>query len=139
MYYYYMLSCIGIRNIWWKKHLTTLQISQFVVDLVLCLSAWLNGYTERSCNGTAEGAIIGVGLIGLYLILFLQFYGRTYVRKDENVVVEKKVENEEVREEEENEENDNEEEENEEEGEEEEEEESEEEESPVKGRKLKKD
>lgn len=33
MYYYYACASIGIK-IWWKKYLTTLQITQFVIDLV---------------------------------------------------------------------------------------------------------
>ena len=36
MYYYYACASISIR-IWWKKHLTTLQITQFAVDLVAIL------------------------------------------------------------------------------------------------------
>ena len=31
-YYYYLMTTAGYK-IWWKKYLTTLQISQFVIDL----------------------------------------------------------------------------------------------------------
>lgn len=81
MYYYYMLTSIGVRNIWWKQNLTTLQISQFVVDLVVCFIAWGYGYTAKGCNGTEEAALIGVGLIGAYLLLFLRFFYKTYMNK----------------------------------------------------------
>lgn len=31
-YYYYFMTAAGYK-IWWKKYLTTLQITQFVIDL----------------------------------------------------------------------------------------------------------
>lgn len=34
MYYYYAMSAIKVR-VWWKKHLTTLQICQFIIDIVV--------------------------------------------------------------------------------------------------------
>jgi fatty acid elongase 3 len=33
MYYYYWATAGG-RKIWWKKYLTTMQITQFVIDLI---------------------------------------------------------------------------------------------------------
>lgn len=34
MYYYYFMTAAGYK-IWWKKYLTTLQITQFVIDLFI--------------------------------------------------------------------------------------------------------
>ncbi len=34
MYYYYARTAISSKPVWWKKHLTTMQITQFVIDLV---------------------------------------------------------------------------------------------------------
>eukprot|EP00158_Paraphelidium_tribonemae_P009541 Partr_v1_DN28895_c1_g1_i1_m34397 putative fatty acid elongase len=35
MYYYYARTAISSSPVWWKKHLTTMQIVQFVIDLVI--------------------------------------------------------------------------------------------------------
>src|SRR5690606_16927630 len=37
-YYYYTLATLGIRS-WWKQYLTMLQITQFVIDIVVCYTA----------------------------------------------------------------------------------------------------
>lgn len=33
MYYYYARTSVSTKRVWWKKHLTTMQITQFVIDL----------------------------------------------------------------------------------------------------------
>lgn len=92
MYYYYALASIKIQP-WWKRYLTQLQIVQFVVDIAACvyasshepvvsglgLGALLSG--RASCNGTLEGAVVGVGIIFSYLVLFLVFYANTYLAR----------------------------------------------------------
>lgn len=35
MYYYYAVTTLGYK-VWWKRHLTTMQIVQFVIDVVVC-------------------------------------------------------------------------------------------------------
>jgi len=81
MYYYYAVSAVGIR-VWWKKYLTTLQILQFVVDVVACSYAYAifiaNGMSYAACYGTQVGAVTGILILTSYLILFIQFYFRTY-------------------------------------------------------------
>lgn len=82
MYYYYMLQAMGIR-VWWKKHVTTLQISQFVLDLYGCFYCF--GYRlihgHESCQGTDYGAIWGCGILSSYLVLFINFFVNTYSEK----------------------------------------------------------
>ncbi|GBE77948.1 GNS1/SUR4 membrane protein [Sparassis latifolia] len=86
MYYYYFATAGGAR-IWWKKHLTTMQIVQFVVDLFVVYFAtysyfsatYLKGWpTMGSCAGTESAALFGCGLLSSYLGLFIQFYVNTY-------------------------------------------------------------
>ena len=84
MYYYYALSALKIR-VWWKKYLTTLQISQFIVDVVIIGYGYatfiMAGFDENVCYGTQTGALVGLAVLTSYLILFLQFYYRTYNNK----------------------------------------------------------
>lgn len=84
MYYYYALSALKIR-VWWKKYLTTLQISQFIVDVVIIGYAYASfikaGFDVNVCYGTQTGAIVGLAVLTSYLLLFLQFYFRTYSKK----------------------------------------------------------
>ncbi|KAL3898474.1 MAG: hypothetical protein SGCHY_002717 [Lobulomycetales sp.] len=96
MYYYYALSAIGIR-VWWKKYLTSLQIAQFVVDLVTIFYASfvlvssssepgavvvrkLFGISkgEEPCHGTVTAAFVGCFVITSYLVLFIRFFAQTY-------------------------------------------------------------
>ncbi|KAI9136055.1 ELO family [Paraphysoderma sedebokerense] len=110
MYWYYALSTLGVR-VWWKKYLTTLQITQFVIDLGVIYYAagrlWLGTYTgpnstkstvlnfldlsthpflhsekwNVSCAGTEKSAAVGVFILTSYLGLFVDFYVRTYLMK----------------------------------------------------------
>ena len=89
MYYYYMRSAAGVR-IWWKQHLTTLQIVQFVLDLGFI---YFCSYTYFACTyfpwipnvgkcaGTEGAALFGCGLLTSYLFLFINFYRITYNAK----------------------------------------------------------
>ncbi|CAN8072564.1 unnamed protein product [Agarophyton chilense] len=83
MYYYYAMSALRIR-IWWKKHLTTLQILQFIVDVGAVGYAYttfiLSGFDENVCYGTTKGALVGLGILTSYLLLFIRFYMQTYKR-----------------------------------------------------------
>ncbi|RKP14578.1 ELO family [Piptocephalis cylindrospora] len=89
MYYYYLLSSFGIR-VWWKKHLTTLQISQFVIDLGIIYfctyTYWASTYypsfpSMGTCAGTETAAFFGCFSISSYLLLFVQFFIETYQKK----------------------------------------------------------
>ncbi|KAI9019959.1 putative elongation of fatty acids protein 2 [Hyaloraphidium curvatum] len=91
MYYYYArTNMFPGEQIWWKRHLTTLQITQFVIDLVIC---YLNTYTHFAhdyypslpnygpCAATDFAALFGSGLLSTYLLLFVDFFVRTYIEK----------------------------------------------------------
>jgi len=89
MYYYYFITTLspGIK-LWWKKYLTSLQISQFVIDLFVVYYAsysyfaWTYGRhllsTKGSCSGSEGAAIFGCALLTSYLFLFIAFYQKTY-------------------------------------------------------------
>ncbi|BGP12818.1 hypothetical protein JCM10213_008079 [Rhodosporidiobolus nylandii] len=89
MYYYYFMTAAGYK-IWWKRYLTTLQITQFVIDLFTVYFAsysyfsatyWPNFPTMGSCAGTEGAAIFGCALLTSYLFLFIAFYKKTYNAK----------------------------------------------------------
>lgn len=83
---YYFQSARGIR-IWWKKYITILQITQFVIDLGFVYFAsytyfastyfsWLPNYGR--CAGEEFAAISGMCILSSYLVLFISFYFATY-------------------------------------------------------------
>ncbi|KAK4694864.1 hypothetical protein P7C70_g8661, partial [Phenoliferia sp. Uapishka_3] len=86
MYYYYFATAAG-RTIAWKKYITTMQISQFVVDLLVVYFASYNLFASRfaptlphvgKCSGSEGAAVFGCGLLTSYLFLFIAFYRATY-------------------------------------------------------------
>ncbi|CAE6493185.1 unnamed protein product [Rhizoctonia solani] len=90
MYYYYWATAGG-RKIWASraplKYLTTMQITQFVIDLFAVYFAsysyfsttyWPFLPTMGTCSGTEGAALFGCGLLTSYLFLFIDFYIRTY-------------------------------------------------------------
>ncbi|KAJ1986431.1 Fatty acyl-CoA elongase/Polyunsaturated fatty acid specific elongation enzyme [Coemansia spiralis] len=90
MYFYYFLASCGIHP-WWKKYVTTLQIVQFVIDLGFVYFCTYHLIASRyypsilpfygTCSGTEEAAIFGCALLSSYLLLFIQFFQRTYSKK----------------------------------------------------------
>ncbi|THH34129.1 hypothetical protein EUX98_g93 [Antrodiella citrinella] len=86
MYYYYYATAGGAR-IWWKKYLTTMQITQFVIDLCAVYFGTYSYYAATyyhflpnigTCAGTEYAALFGCGLLSSYLVLFINFYIQTY-------------------------------------------------------------
>ncbi|KAI8321454.1 GNS1/SUR4 membrane protein [Martensiomyces pterosporus] len=90
MYFYYFLASCGIHP-WWKKYVTTIQITQFIIDLgfvyfctyQLIASRFYTGILPYygTCSGTEEAAFFGCMLLSSYLLLFIQFFQRTYSKK----------------------------------------------------------
>jgi fatty acid elongase 3 len=100
MYYYYFMASAGYK-IWWKKYLTTLQISQFVIDLFIVYFASYSYFTAEyfprmptmgSCSGSEAAAVIGCVLLTSYLFLFIAFYRKTYKKAAASKAAAKKVE-----------------------------------------------
>ncbi|CAO3692675.1 unnamed protein product [Rhizopus stolonifer] len=89
MYYYYCRTAAGAK-IWWKKYLTTMQITQFVIDLSVVYFCTYTFFTSThwphlphlgQCSGTETSALFGCGLLSSYLLLFINFYIMTYKKK----------------------------------------------------------
>ena len=86
MYFYYFLAALKIK-VWWKMAVTILQITQFIIDLIVCYGCtmvllfetleWSNWH----CSGTTFSAIFGCSLLTSYLFLFVLFFGKTYNTK----------------------------------------------------------
>jgi fatty acid elongase 3 len=92
-YYYY--GTAGGRRFWWKQHVTTMQISQFVIDLSIVYYASFQLFSHRyhnthpyssflpatkDCAGSENAALLGCGLLSSYLVLFIQFFIATYIK-----------------------------------------------------------
>ncbi|KIJ21750.1 hypothetical protein PAXINDRAFT_165152 [Paxillus involutus ATCC 200175] len=86
MYYYYYATAGGAR-IWWKKYLTSMQITQFVIDLFVVYFGTYQHFAYArfpyfphiaNCAGTESAALLGCGLLSSYLVLFIKFYIETY-------------------------------------------------------------
>ncbi|ORZ03196.1 GNS1/SUR4 family-domain-containing protein [Syncephalastrum racemosum] len=86
MYYYYFRTAAGAK-IWWKRYLTTMQITQFIIDLFavyfctytyFAYTYWPHLPNMGSCAGTETSALFGCGLLSSYLFLFINFYRMTY-------------------------------------------------------------
>lgn len=81
MYTYFMLKAlgIGVPSVV-SKSITTLQLSQFFVGLVCVVLAAVRLWQGKECNTTETCAIIGLIIYGSYLVLFLNFFYRRYVK-----------------------------------------------------------
>jgi len=88
MYYYYYATAGGAK-IWWKKYLTSMQITQFIIDLFAVYfgtySYYVHTYWPKAglpylgnCAGTETAALLGCGVLSSYLVLFIKFYIQTY-------------------------------------------------------------
>jgi len=82
MYYYYLAQTLGF-DVWWKKYLTTGQIIQFCLDLIGIGTWWYYFLVEeRNCSGNIPSLFFANFVLGSFLLLFLNFYRKTYNRKD---------------------------------------------------------
>ncbi|KAI7869972.1 fatty acid elongase [Spinellus fusiger] len=86
MYYYYYRTSLGYK-IWWKKYLTSMQIIQFVIDLLVVYACSYTYYAYTftngmpnfgNCAGKDLPAVFGCFLLTSYLFLFINFYHATY-------------------------------------------------------------
>ncbi|KAG1733733.1 GNS1/SUR4 membrane protein [Suillus lakei] len=105
MYYYYFAT-VGGAKFWWKKHLTIIQILQFVLDLGFITFFGYHHFTTENmvylprmgdCPALIAGehdsrllAACTVLILGSYLFLFLDFYRKSYKpRNRDRISVEK--------------------------------------------------
>ncbi|KAG2111357.1 GNS1/SUR4 membrane protein [Suillus clintonianus] len=86
MYYYYYATAGGAK-FWWKKYLTAMQIIQFIIDLFIFYFGLYQHYVHKyfpalphfgDCSGSEPAALFGCALLTSYLMLFVDFYMRTY-------------------------------------------------------------
>jgi len=80
MYYYFGVSVLGV-NVWWKKYITLMQISQFIADLVGNSIAFYYYYSGYNCASTPSSVLFGQAVILSFLVLFINFYRHTYNEK----------------------------------------------------------
>ncbi|KAJ7080442.1 putative FEN1-fatty acid elongase [Mycena epipterygia] len=83
LYYYYFITSNGYQPSW-KKHLTALQITQFLVVGSTVLSASTVSHfsaTHKTCSITPFAASVGAFILSSYLLLFVEFYFTAYVKK----------------------------------------------------------
>ncbi|XP_050440797.1 elongation of very long chain fatty acids protein 7-like [Adelges cooleyi] len=76
MYSYYFLAALGPhmqKYLWWKKYLTLMQITQFVIILT-----WYTGLFSFQCDFPKTYMAYMFCNICLFLYLFTMFYKKTY-------------------------------------------------------------
>jgi len=96
MYSYYAMAAAGHRpGVLVKSSLTAVQICQFVIGVTAACYGFgvyvAGGWDTGACWGTQLGAASGIGVLGLYLVLFVRFFRHTYF-PDERLRGGKKVE-----------------------------------------------
>jgi len=79
MYYYYLLQTLN-QDVWWKSYLTSMQIAQFVFDLVF-LVPWFFYNSEGQCSGSYFAAGVSYFVLGSFLVLFINFYIQNYTSR----------------------------------------------------------
>eukprot|EP01103_Thecamoeba_quadrilineata_P004978 TRINITY_DN1483_c0_g1_i1.p1 TRINITY_DN1483_c0_g1~~TRINITY_DN1483_c0_g1_i1.p1 ORF type:complete len:277 (-),score=9.05 TRINITY_DN1483_c0_g1_i1:109-909(-) len=76
MYWYYFNASLG-HNLWWKKYLTQLQMTQFVINFV-GLIFWIYYELTYDCAGTIGTSILSLFTMITFFLLFLRFYLKAY-------------------------------------------------------------
>uniref|UniRef100_A0A6E8VSI2 Elongation of very long chain fatty acids protein n=1 Tax=Anopheles coluzzii TaxID=1518534 RepID=A0A6E8VSI2_ANOCL len=79
MYFYYMLSAMGYRDIWWKKYMTEVQIIQFIICIAHCINALATG-----CPFPRFITTLLLINASIFLALFMNFYIESYKRKSKS-------------------------------------------------------
>lgn len=100
MYYYYWATAAGYK-IWWKKYVTVMQITQFILDLGLVYFgtyshfAYSRGWKPcvGDCAGSEFAALQGCAILSSYLVLFIMFYRKTYKKAGDKLAAGGKLRN----------------------------------------------
>ena len=94
MYTYYGLSALGPqfqKYLFWKKYITTIQLSQFTIVLIHSLKNFLN-----NCEGMSFFLFVNFFHASVFFYLFSTFYKKSYAKKlskivNENIKSERKL------------------------------------------------
>eukprot|EP00871_Galdieria_phlegrea_P000060 jgi/Galph1/1054/GphlegSOOS_G5883.1 len=81
MYYYYALTSFG-KTVWWKKYITQAQIIQFIIDLTATWPFPFFYFSSGGCAGSLRGWIFGQAVGASFYKLFMDFYRKSYLKKD---------------------------------------------------------
>jgi len=82
MYYYYLAVSFN-SDLWWKKYLTTMQITQFCLDLVIATPFFYHELVlGNNCSGTPMVMGFTCSVLASFLILFINFFRHTYKKSD---------------------------------------------------------
>eukprot|EP01086_Lenisia_limosa_P002874 TRINITY_DN16956_c0_g1_i1.p1 TRINITY_DN16956_c0_g1~~TRINITY_DN16956_c0_g1_i1.p1 ORF type:complete len:285 (+),score=90.14 TRINITY_DN16956_c0_g1_i1:24-857(+) len=80
MYIYYACADLGY-SFWWKRHLTKLQIIQFITGLGFTIT-WFIFYNQDNCDaGQPWGQFYEQAVGFSFLFLFMSFYIESYLKK----------------------------------------------------------
>ncbi len=85
MYSYYFLSSFGPgiqKYLWWKRYITKLQITQFVIFIVYAVSGFI--FTDHSDYPDALKIIVPIQPF-IFYYLFNQFYSQNYQKNTKSV------------------------------------------------------
>jgi len=80
MYYYYLATSFNT-DLWWKKYLTSMQITQFVVDIVMGAPYYYSILAlGKNCSGTVWSLGFTHVILIAFIILFVNFFNHTYTK-----------------------------------------------------------
>nr|CAH7714487.1 unnamed protein product [Callosobruchus chinensis] len=77
MYMYYLLAGMGIRNLWWKKYITVMQLGQFLLFFIHFAQLWF-----IECDYPKWTAFLITPQALFFFYLFYDFYLKAYMRKE---------------------------------------------------------
>jgi len=78
MYYYYLAVSFKT-EIWWKKYLTTMQITQFCLDVISTIPFFYSILVlGKKCSGSVQVIAFSDLILISFLILFINFFNKTY-------------------------------------------------------------
>ncbi|RWS01329.1 elongation of very long chain fatty acids protein 6-like protein [Dinothrombium tinctorium] len=93
MYSYYTLRAVGIRTPkTWSIAITSSQIMQMIIGFLISLTTSFYHISGSKCDVTLKSGILGVFVYGLFLILFLNFFYHSYLKKNSNATSRQKAE-----------------------------------------------
>merc|ERR1711916_253242 len=82
MYFYYAYNSFTGVKLWWCKYLTTLQMTQFVVNgMGMFLWMYMDYQSPVGCSGNYGGVVVCMFGMVTYFVLFLGMFGQKYGKK----------------------------------------------------------